>query len=142
VLTLALGIGVNTVMFSVVNAVMLRPLPYRDAGRLALVWTDDTRRALHAEPTAFATIVDWRNESRTFNGIAFYSAGRATLSGTAGRERSRWAFVSGNLFSVLGVSPMRGRAIGRQRRDRRRASRGHQSLAVATPVWRRLERDR
>ena len=111
VLTLALGIGVNTVMFSVVNAVMLRPLPYRDAGRLALVWTDDTRRALHAEPTAFATIVDWRNENRTFNDIAFYSAGRATLSGTAGRERSRWAFVSGNLFSVLGVSPMRGRGI-------------------------------
>ncbi len=112
VLTLALGIGVNTVMFSVVNAVMLRPLPYRDAGRLALVWTDDTRRGLHQQGTAFATIVDWRNESRAFDNIAFYSAGRATLSGSAGRERSRNAFVSGNLFSVLGVSPMRGRAIG------------------------------
>ena len=110
-LTLTLGIGVNTVMFSVVNAVMLRPLPYRDAGRLALVWTDDARRSLHEENTAFATIIDWRNESRTFDGIAFYSAGRMTLSGSAGRERSRGAFVSGNLFSVLGVSPMRGRGI-------------------------------
>ena len=142
VLTLALGIGVNTVMFSVVNAVMLRPLPYRDAGRLALVWTDDARRALHEEATAFATIIDWRNESRTFDGIAFYSAGRMTLSGSAGRERSRGAFVSGNLFSVLGVSPMRGRGDRHQRRDQRRASRGHQPLAVAAPLRRRLERDR
>ena len=111
VLTLALGIGVNTVMFSVVNAVMLRPLPYRDAGRLAFVWTDDTRRGLYEQPTAFATIVDWRNGSRAFDGIAFYTASRATLSGNAGRERSRSALVSGNLFSVLGVSPIRGRAI-------------------------------
>jgi len=111
VLTLTLGIGVNTVMFSVVNAVMLRPLPYRDAAHLALIWTDDTRRGLHQEGTAFATIGDWRNESRTFDGIGFYSANRVTLTGTAGRERTRGAYVSGNLFAVLGVSPVRGRAI-------------------------------
>jgi putative ABC transport system permease protein len=111
VLTLALGIGVNPAMFSVVNAVMLRPLPYRDASRLALVWTDDTRRGLHQEGTAFRTILDWRSDNRTFQNIAFYNTGRATLSGGGTRERTRSALVSANLFPVLGVAPLRGRAI-------------------------------
>src|SRR5205085_2348500 len=110
-LTLTLGIGVNTAMFSVVNAVMLRPLPYRDPGRLALVWTDDTRRGLHREGTAFRTVVDWRRENRTFADIAFFSTNRATLGGNDTRERTRNALVSANLFPVLGVPPVRGRAI-------------------------------
>src|SRR5204863_6776033 len=93
-LTLTLGIGVNTAMFSVVNAVMLRPLPYRDAGRLALVWTDDTHRGLHREGTAFLTVLDWRRENRTFADIAFFNAGRVTLSGNGTLERTRDAAVS------------------------------------------------
>jgi putative ABC transport system permease protein len=132
VLTLALGIGVNTVMFSVVNAVMLRPLPYRDAGRLALVWTDDTRRGLHEEATAYGTISDWRSDNRSFEDIAFYSAGRATLTGSRGRERSRNAFVSGNLFSVLGVLPSQGRVISIA--DERNAER---VVVISHSLWQR-----
>jgi predicted permease len=110
VLTLALGIGANTAMFSVVNAVILRPLPYRDAQRLVLIWTDDVRRGLHQERTATSTIGDWREGNHTLADIAFYNVGRATLGGAV-RERSRRAFVSGNLFAVLAVSPARGRVI-------------------------------
>jgi putative ABC transport system permease protein len=110
-LTLALGIGVNTAMFSVVNAVMLRPLPYHDARRLALIWTDDTRRGLHQEGTGFPTVLDWRRDNRTFSDIAFFNTGRTTLSENGTRERTRSALVSANLFPVLGVAPLFGRAI-------------------------------
>ncbi len=112
ILTLALGIGANTAMFSVVNAVLLRPLPYRQADRLALVWTDDTRRGLHQEATAYLTIQDWRTSTRTLQAIAYFTTGRAALktNGDA-RGRARESFVSGNLFPLLGVAPLFGRTI-------------------------------
>jgi predicted permease len=113
-LTLALGIGASTAMFSVVNAVLLRPLPYDDDHRLALIWTDDVRRQLHREPTAYPTIADWRRGTRSFQDIAFFLAQRADLRADArspARERTRSAFVSGNLFPLLGVEAARGRVI-------------------------------
>ena len=109
ILTLAIGIGANTAMFSVVNGVLLRPLPYRDADRLALVWTDDLRRGLHSERTAFLTMTDWRVRNQTLADLAFYGTQRATLAGAVGRERTRSAQISGNLFDVLGVPAARGR---------------------------------
>jgi predicted permease len=114
VTTLALGIGANTAMFSVVNAVMLRPLPYRDAGKLAMIWTDDARRGLHREATAYSTITDWRAQARVFSQIAYFSTERtATMGNDAaiGRQRTRDALVSANLFSVLGTAPLIGRVI-------------------------------
>ncbi len=111
VLTLALGIGANTAMFSVVNAVMLRPLPYRNADRLALLWTDDLRRGLHNERTAFRTITDWRAENRTLESVAYYGVQRTMLTNGDGLERSRSAFVSGNLFALLGIQALRGRVL-------------------------------
>ena len=112
-LTLALGIGVNTAMFSVVNGVMLRPLHFRDARQLMLIWTDDVRRGLHEEATAWSTVGDWRHMNHTLTAVAYYSAGRATLAGNGAgtRERTRRAFVSGNLFATLGVRPAIGRTI-------------------------------
>jgi len=111
--TLALGIGANTVMFSVVNAVMLRPLPYRDSQQLVLIYTDDVRRGLHREGTAYATITDWKERSRAFSDIAFYNTQRVApvTNNPDIRGRARSALVSGNLFELLGVSPVMGRAI-------------------------------
>jgi predicted permease len=114
ILTIALGTGANTAVFSVVNAVMLRPLPWRDAGRLALVWTDDAKRGLHREATAYRTIADWQTSSRKFEQIAYFSTQRvAPMSNDpgGGRGRSRSALVSANLFDVLGVPPAKGRLI-------------------------------
>ena len=114
ILTIALGIGANTAMFSVINAVILRPLPYSDASRLALIWTDDVRRGLHNEPTAYLTITDWRERTRAFSDIAFFTRQRvAPMTNAPGSERSstRSALVSGNLFSLLDVAPLQGRVI-------------------------------
>ncbi len=111
VATLALGIGANTAMFSIVHAVMLRPLPYRDAAQLVLLWTDDEKRGLHTEKTAALTIADWRSANLTLEDIAYYSVQRATLTGASGREHSRSAFVSGTLFPLLGVHALRGRTL-------------------------------
>ena len=125
VLTLALGIGANAVMFTVVNAVLLRPLPYRDADRLVLIWTDAARRGLHRERTAYRTITDWSaaNRSyRTFDDLAFFTTQRvAPLSDdpSLGRGRARSALVSGNLFSVLGVAPVLGRPLTRADEEER-----------------------
>jgi putative ABC transport system permease protein len=121
-LTLALGIGANTAMFSVVNAVMLRPLPYHAPDRLVLVWTDDTRRGLHREGTAYRTINDWARENRSFQQLAYFSMQRIapmTNDAGGGRGRSRSALVSANLFSVLGVSPLLGRALTQADEDER-----------------------
>jgi predicted permease len=112
--TVALGIGASTAMFSVINAVILRPLPYHDADRLALIWTDDVRRGLHNEATAYRTITDWREQARTFSDIAFFTRQRVAPMANApsgGRTSTRSALVSGNLFTLLGVAPLRGRVI-------------------------------
>ena len=114
ILTIALGTGANTAVFSVVNAVMLRPLPWLGSDRLALIWTDDARRGLHREATAYRTITDWQAASRTFEKIAYFSSQRIAMlphdpGGDRGRARS--ALVSASLFDVLGIGPAQGRVI-------------------------------
>ena len=114
VVTLALGIGVTTTMFNVVNAVMLRPLPWPDADRVALIWTNDVRRGLPREGTGHATIADWQASSRVFQDLAFYATERVALvpSQPQGeRGRTRTGLVSANVFSLLGVAPTQGRVI-------------------------------
>jgi predicted permease len=122
IITLALGVGANTAMFSVVNAVMLRPLPYREGNRLVMIWTEDARHDLHQEPTAYRTITDWQRETRALQNIAFFSTYRSavmTNDVVAGRERTRTALVSANLLTLLGVAPARGRLISASDEDER-----------------------
>jgi predicted permease len=112
-LTLALCIGANTAVFSVVYAVVLRPLPYAAPDRLVMIWTDDVRRGLHEEVTSIPTIEDWRAMSRSFTDLAIVSSNPLVLT-DGDPERTKGAFVSANVFSVLGVSAALGRVFSSQ----------------------------
>jgi putative ABC transport system permease protein len=121
VFTLALGIGGNTAMFSVVNAVMLRPLPYANPDRLVMVWTADPKRDIHESPTSFPTFTDWRTESRLFADMAFWRLHAGNLTGTSESERLVGAMASANLFPLLGVPPALGRTFSVGEEQRREA---------------------
>ncbi|HTF36942.1 MAG TPA: ABC transporter permease, partial [Blastocatellia bacterium] len=109
VLTLALGIGANTAIFSVVNAVLLRPLPYPEPGRLVMVWESEKS----GDPTLVspANFVDWLEQSETCSQIAALRGWDANLSGVDEPERLRGAMVTADLFTALGVAPVAGRTF-------------------------------
>src|SRR5574340_283441 len=103
VLTLALGIGANTAIFTAVNAVLLRPLPYKTPDRLAMLWNDNRRLALHEDLTSYANFLDWRSQSRLFEDMAPFSETAADVTGVdEPYEVFGWR-VGSHLFSILGV---------------------------------------
>jgi putative ABC transport system permease protein len=107
VATLALGIGANTAIFSVVNGILLRPLPFQDPDRLVMVAASyDGRRAAPASP---ANIVDWQTQNHSFTSIAIVGGQSAVLTGSGDPERLRGSEVSADFFTVLGVKPVVGR---------------------------------
>jgi predicted permease len=122
ILTLALGVGANTAMFSVVNTVLLRPLPYHDPDRLAMLWTADPKRDIHEEGTSYPTFLNWRSQTRTFADMAICSRGNPViLTGANDPERVMGEAVSANLFPLLGVTPALGRIFSpdeEQQRER------------------------
>src|SRR5919107_1065625 len=103
--TLALAIGANTAMFSVLNAVLLRPLPYRAPERLAMVWADDPTQQLREGRSALWDVEQWRRQSRSFAALATVDAVSTTLTGADGVERVDGASISANLLPLLGVQP-------------------------------------
>jgi predicted permease len=112
VATLALGIGVNTAMFSAVDAVLIRPLPYSDADRLVMVWDSDIRRS--GSPKFFSTPwewLEWRRQNTVFTDIAASQPGSAALSNDGEPEELPARKVTGNFWTVLGVRPVAGRVF-------------------------------
>jgi putative ABC transport system permease protein len=107
VLTLALAIGANTAMFSVVDAVLLRPLPYPHSEQLVQVF--GTQRTLAEAPTSPANFLEWRTENQVFSRIATWIGQGFNLSGTDKPERVVGARVSTDMFQLLGVQPSLGR---------------------------------
>ncbi len=109
VLTLALGIGVNTTIFSVVNSVLLRPLPYADADRVVMVWNSLT----NAEQVSLSEpeLMDYRAEVRSFEQLAAYRPTDVNLTGEAEPERLAAAQVTANLFEALGSGALIGRTF-------------------------------
>jgi predicted permease len=133
ILALALGIGANTAMFSVVNAVLLRPLPYQDPDRLAMLWTDDPKRDIREEGTSYPTFLDWRSQSHTFVEMAVCSRGNpVTLTGGDDPERVMGEAVSANLFPLLGVTPVLGRTFSHDEEQR-----GERVVVLSHGLWQR-----
>ena len=112
VLTLALGVGANAAIFSVVDGVLLQPLPFPDADRLVAVWEDHQGRGgPEQEWTGAAGFRDWRAESRSFAGMTAYVGWRPNLTGRDEPERLEGGQVTPEYFAVLGVEPALGRAF-------------------------------
>ena len=111
VVALALGIGANTAIFSVVNAVLLRPLPYKDPERLVMVWEDATKTGRPRDTPTAANFIDWRNQNQVFEGMAAINEESYNLTGAGDPERLDGVRVSASLFPLLGVEPQLGRVF-------------------------------
>jgi putative ABC transport system permease protein len=111
VAVLALGIGANTAIFSVVNAVLLRPLPYKDSERLVMLWGNVRRQVVERRGASFPDFVDWRDRSRSFDSMAAVWDSTFTLYGVDVPERVHGEVVSAGYFSLLGITPLKGRAF-------------------------------
>lgn len=111
IIALALGIGANTAIFSVVNTVLLRPLPYKDPERLAMVWEDASKHGYPRDTPAAANFVDWRDQNTTFESMAAIADESFNLTGVGDPERLEGRLVSANLFPLLGVDPQIGRTF-------------------------------
>jgi predicted permease len=114
ILTLALGIGANTAIFSVVNAVLLRPLPFQEPDRLVQIWHTPPQASFPGIPTfavSPANFLDWRSQSRSFEGMSAYGFGEYTITGTGRTEALRMVAVTTGFFSILRAQPLLGRTF-------------------------------
>jgi predicted permease len=109
ILALALGIGANSAMFSVVNALLLHPVDYKDPSRLVFLWEHDAQGVQRR--VAAANFLDWRAQSRSFSAIAAWAPASYVITGTDHPQQIGGAMVTANLFDTLGVQPVLGRTF-------------------------------
>ncbi len=112
--TLALGIASNTVIFSLADAVLLRPLPYRQPERLVVLYEGRRSQPQHRNVVSAANFLDWKSQSRSFEDMALSTWSGVTLVDSGSPERIAGRAVTANLFSVLGVAPRIGRTFSAQ----------------------------
>src|ERR1700691_4106507 len=106
ILALALGIGANTAIFSVVNAVLLRPLPYRQPDRLVMLWQRLAGATAYPQlPCSAPDYLDYRDQTQTLENVAAFNTASFTLRTPSGSERVSGTQVSANMFPLLGIAP-------------------------------------
>jgi putative ABC transport system permease protein len=132
VLTLALGIGANTAIFSVVHAVLIEPLPYPEADRLVVVWERNAAAGKDRDPVAPLNFQDWRARNTTFDELGAYRVESAALSGIEPPEQIVTVTMSSSVFRVLDVDPRWGRTFTEQE-ERQRA----RVVVLNDGFWRR-----
>jgi putative ABC transport system permease protein len=110
VITLALGIGANTAIFSVVNELLLRPLPFRDAERIVMLW-EVTPEGRHQNTTSRGNFRRWREQNTSYENVSAFTDQRLNLTGSGEPEELSVQFATAEFFKVLGVDPLFGRTF-------------------------------
>lgn len=131
VLTLALGIGANTAIFSVINAVLLQPLPFAQPDRLVTVWNVNTKTGGDGVQVSYPDFNDWRAQSQSFEKMAAFRGRDLTVTGMGEAFRLRGATTTSELFPLLGASPRLGRVFTPEE-DRA----GNHSAILSDTLWR------
>jgi putative ABC transport system permease protein len=114
ILTLALGIGANTAIFSVVNAILLNPFPYKESNRLCILWKSVPAKGIEHDYASYPTFKDWQDNNDVFEEMALVfrpEAAQVTLTEGNEPQRVQASRVSGNFFSLLGIAPILGRTF-------------------------------
>jgi putative ABC transport system permease protein len=132
VLTLALGIGANTAIFSVVNAVLLRPLPFPQAERLVFIWATDAESGRTEDVATYPDFEDWKASSRSFEGMAAFTTRGMTLTGGDQAESVEAVQATPGLFETLRVRP----ALGRTFRPEESEAGASQVAILSNNSWR------
>jgi putative ABC transport system permease protein len=134
ILILGLGIGVNSAIFTIVNAVVLKPLPFADADRVMRLWQTPPPTLFTDEtfPLSPANFIDWEEQNQVFDALAIYRGGRRTVTGQGEPEAVRTLRVSASFFSILGLRPIAGRDFTRDED----AAGGQKTAILSEPYWR------
>jgi predicted permease len=131
-LTLAIGIGSTLAIFSIINAVLLQPLPYEQPDRLAMLWSADTEHGLLEGRVSLLNFIDWKQRSRSFENMTVFIGQTFILSTDGGtRERMRSARVDESFFPLLGVRPLLGRVFSADEQKR-----GSSVVVISNRTWR------
>ncbi len=143
VLTLALGVGANSAIFSALQAVVLRDLPYDEPDRIAVMWTWNLQQNLRTD--LYLNFRDWKDQSRQFEQMTAYlrpEFTRGTLTGDGESVRVNVGLVGPGFFELLGTAPLAGRTFGTEDFTERATAVVDQSRSLAAAVWRRHANDR
>ncbi len=132
IVTLALGIGANTAMFSAIHAVLVRPLPFKEPDRLVMIWENDRLNRKPRYAVAPANFDDWRTQTHVFEQIAAYLAQSGSITGAGEPFHATVAAVSANFFDTLGVTP----ALGRPLTPADGVPPNHRVLVLSDAAWR------
>jgi len=134
VITLALGIGANTAIFSVVNAVLLRPLPFAEPERLVMVWLKGSEeKGGDRISLSVADLLDWRAQNRSFESVGAFRIAALNYIGGESPERVRVAGVTANFFTTLGAQP----ALGRTFQSDEERPGAQQVVVISQQFWRK-----
>ena len=133
ILTLALGIGANAAIFTVVNGVLLQPLPYPHPERLMMVWTHNPRQGFDKDVGTYPNFEDWRRASQSFERMSAYRGASVTLTGNGDPAQIRGARVTHEFFETMGVVPLQGRAFSSANSQ----AGGERVVIVAHGLWMR-----
>lgn len=133
VLTLAIGIGANAAIFSVINTILLQPLPFKDSSRIMNVWDTDPNRGITSGTVSAAEFLDWREMNRSFSELDAFRTSYVTLTGNGDPEQVWGVQISGGFFRMLGVEP----ALGRDFRPEEETPGHEQVILISHSLWER-----